>query len=234
MKSDLYFILNPGLGIIKIGIAIDVEDRRKTLEYGCGVPLEVLRVVPGAADLEQELHALFNASRLLGEWFTPTEDLVRLATGKGDVREFMKANAAAIAAGRNAREAEMVRRKAEQDAAAKEDVARAASLRAEEKALKKERERAQAEAQKKRDEKRRKQLDESRARSQADHDAMIAREWQNYRKLHRPETGEPIAVRRHIIREQRERNAAMVGTTPILNPNQTERPRQEGEAMGAN
>lgn len=222
MKSDLYFMLNPSLGIIKIGIATDVEDRRKTLEYGCGVPLEVLRVVPGAAELEQELHALFNASRLLGEWFTPTEDLIRLATGNADVREYMMANAAAIAVGRNAREAEMVRRKADQEVAAKQEIALASALKAEEKRIKKEREQAQAEAQKKRDEKRRQQLEESRARSQADHDAMIAREWQNYKQLHRPETGEPIAVRRHVIREQRERNAALLGTTAASIPNETQ------------
>lgn len=232
MKSDLYFILNPSLGIIKIGIAGNVENRRQSLECGCGVPLEILRVVPQGEDLEQELHALFHASRLLGEWFTPTVDLINLATGNADVREYMEKNRAAIAAGRNAREATMARRKAEQDAAAKAEVELAARHREEEKRAQKEREKARAAAAKKREEASARLREESRQQAQEQHDAMIAREWQHYTKLHRPETGEPLAVRRHIITEQRKRNAELIGTTPIQNPNETQQPRREGEAVG--
>ena len=232
MKSDLYFILNPALGIIKIGISNDVEERRRTLEHGCGVPLEVLRVVSQGEELEQELHLLFNGARLMGEWFAPTVDLVELATTTADVRAYISANRQAITTGRNAREAELFRRKAEQEAAAAAEVDRAAKLNEEEKRAKKEREKAQEAAARKREAIRLQQRDKERAAAQADHDAMIAREWEHLRKLHRPEVGEPSAVRRHFITEQRKRNATLIGTTPIQNPNETQRPHQEGETAG--
>lgn len=78
--NHLYFIRNPVLGIIKIGVTDDLEARRRTLERACGVRLEVLRVVSNSLWLEQDLHKAFASSRLLGEWFTATPELLSLAT----------------------------------------------------------------------------------------------------------------------------------------------------------
>lgn len=85
----LYFLLNPALGIIKIGIARNVGKRRIALEQACGVPLVVLRVVPGGALFEKDLHNAFAPQRLRGEWFAPSEALLELANGTEPIHMFL-------------------------------------------------------------------------------------------------------------------------------------------------
>lgn len=110
-RSGLYFILNPYLGIIKIGIANDVDDRKRGLEHACGVPLEILRFVEGAQRCEQDLHLAFGESRLRGEWFSPTEELLMLVDGDESVPAFLARKAEQVAqfveTRRIAREAEL-------------------------------------------------------------------------------------------------------------------------------
>lgn len=85
----LYFIENPALRIIKIGVAQDVEARRESLERACGVPLRVLAVVPEGAGFEAHLLAAFDSSRLLGEWFRPTPELLELIANPTSIIEFL-------------------------------------------------------------------------------------------------------------------------------------------------
>lgn len=128
--ADLYFILNPALGIIKIGIATDVDDRRYALECSSGVPLDVLGVLRGGGEFEGALLAAFNADRLIGEWFSPSEDLCRLADDPSLVRAYIDQNAARIKAGRERAAAALQerrregaeRRRAERDEAARAEV----------------------------------------------------------------------------------------------------------------
>jgi hypothetical protein len=88
-KSGLYFILNPMVGIIKIGIARDVMQRLNSLEMGGGVSLELLRVVPGAEHYERDLHLALDAYRLRGEWFAPSEEMMALIDGDEPIASFL-------------------------------------------------------------------------------------------------------------------------------------------------
>jgi hypothetical protein len=73
--SAVYFI-SDDFGHIKIGIAIDVEDRRTAMQIGNAGVLRIEAVIPGGGpQLEAELHSRFASARLRGEWFTFTADI---------------------------------------------------------------------------------------------------------------------------------------------------------------
>jgi hypothetical protein len=78
-RQGLYFIYNPYTGLVKIGISNNVQARIASLERAAGVRLELLSFVDDAAAFELELHDAFYASRAVGEWFEPTEELLLLA-----------------------------------------------------------------------------------------------------------------------------------------------------------
>jgi hypothetical protein len=86
---SLYFIRNPYLDLIKIGIADDVTQRLWSLECACGVPLDLLRVVKAGAPYEPHLHDAFRETRLFGEWFRPTPELLRLIERPVEILEFL-------------------------------------------------------------------------------------------------------------------------------------------------
>lgn len=86
---DLYFIRNTLLGYIKIGVTGNITKRLRGLESACGMPLELLRVVPGGCGDESFLLEKFEASRLKGEWFLPNGELLRLATTDVSVSEYV-------------------------------------------------------------------------------------------------------------------------------------------------
>lgn len=65
------YLIEAASGQIKIGIAIDVDKRLKTLQSAHGDPLKVLAEFAGGHDLEQKLHKALAAYRLKGEWFRP-------------------------------------------------------------------------------------------------------------------------------------------------------------------
>lgn len=72
--SFIYFIFNRDSQAIKIGRAIDVQKRLKSLQTSSPVSLEVLKVVPveslkKAQEIEIYLHRKFDHLRLSGEWF---------------------------------------------------------------------------------------------------------------------------------------------------------------------
>ncbi len=57
-------------GPVKIGsTAGDPEKRLRQLQVGNARPLELIWVFP--EDIETELHGLFRAHQLMGEWFAP-------------------------------------------------------------------------------------------------------------------------------------------------------------------
>lgn len=70
----IYFMQGVSGGAIKIGIAVDVEKRRKAIQYF--EPLEILATVPGNEKVETELHKQFASIRLHGEWFEPAPELL--------------------------------------------------------------------------------------------------------------------------------------------------------------
>ena len=96
MKLDLYFIANPALGTIKIGVTQNLAARLRSLEHACGVPLELLKLVAGGGHHEFDLHEALAPSRLIGEWFTPTPDLLAIVHDEESIDAFIKRSAVAV------------------------------------------------------------------------------------------------------------------------------------------
>lgn len=61
---------------VKIGFARDAEFRIADLQTGNPRKLVLLGVLRGTTADERDLHARFIADNVLGEWFTPTEELL--------------------------------------------------------------------------------------------------------------------------------------------------------------
>lgn len=72
----VYFIRSGPTGPIKIGWALDVEQRINTLQTGNPEKIELLGYVTGTVLDEMELHRNFDSVRLRGEWFNPAEELL--------------------------------------------------------------------------------------------------------------------------------------------------------------
>lgn len=205
-RDDLYFMLNPALGIIKIGIAGDVEARRVTLEHGCGVPLDVLRVVRGGGGYETDLHDAFGPSRLRGEWFAPTDELFELATGTADVEAFIRSKREMILEYRAACEEAKARRIAAQREASQKERDAAERLAAKEKAIREKRVAKALRAKEREAEKRREQQSADRERAKIEMQNRLA-----------AETGLPVADAMRIAKDRREavaqrfRNSSLLG-----------------------
>lgn len=67
-KQLVYFI-GAASGPIKIGIAVNPESRRRSLQTSHHEPLEILATCDGGQEKERAYHLLFANRRLQGEWF---------------------------------------------------------------------------------------------------------------------------------------------------------------------
>lgn len=65
----VYFVEAASVGMIKIGYAVDVDQRFVRLQTGSPVPLKLLGTMTGGRAREAELHAQLAAYRCHGEWF---------------------------------------------------------------------------------------------------------------------------------------------------------------------
>lgn len=72
----VYFIQDH-TGAIKIGIAEYPALRLGSLQVAHPHPLKLLGVCEGGRRLERELHEAFSHNRLSGEWYRPSEGLLR-------------------------------------------------------------------------------------------------------------------------------------------------------------
>lgn len=83
MKPHVYFVRAGVEGPIKIGwTRYQVEDRMARLQRFSPEPLHLIGARPGSVADEQHLHRFFERQALGGEWFTPSDDLLLVATGK--------------------------------------------------------------------------------------------------------------------------------------------------------
>lgn len=79
----VYFARGP-TGNIKIGISANPWARAKDLATGAGGGvITILATVDGTKDDEKRLHARFADTRLVGEWFSPSPELVTLIESFG-------------------------------------------------------------------------------------------------------------------------------------------------------
>lgn len=74
-RNYVYFVRNPKTREIKIGQSEDVRRRLKELSTKEKCSLELLGVVE-APLIEKELHSMFSETRLHGEWFSPSVELL--------------------------------------------------------------------------------------------------------------------------------------------------------------
>ena len=76
----VYFVRAKTLGLIKIGLTMNMNDRMKTLRVGSPDQLELVGAVMDrdADRLEGRLHARFADHRSHGEWFHPCPELLEV------------------------------------------------------------------------------------------------------------------------------------------------------------
>lgn len=77
LERCIYFIQSGTDGPIKIGIARDPNGRLRELQTANAHSLVLLALFVGTEETESELHARFASARLEGEWFSPSEELLR-------------------------------------------------------------------------------------------------------------------------------------------------------------
>jgi len=70
---NLYVMQNE-FGFVKVGRSARVEQRRRALEKTDMCRIQVVLVVPGAGDREEEVHIACDDHRILGEWFDGTPE----------------------------------------------------------------------------------------------------------------------------------------------------------------
>ena len=74
--SQVYFLLAPSVGMVKIGRSIDIERRLQEIRLICPVPLDLLGYVPGSWDVETQYHRDWSSLRRHGEWFEAAPTLL--------------------------------------------------------------------------------------------------------------------------------------------------------------
>lgn len=71
--SHVYFVQIGAGGPVKIGRAVDVEQRIRALQTACPYPLHLRGIaIYGGSRMEARLHRTFASDRLMGEWFRPS------------------------------------------------------------------------------------------------------------------------------------------------------------------
>lgn len=68
-RHNVYFVQNPGNGLVKIGYSGDLSRRVLAISNGLGCAVRVLRQLPGGPRTEKWLHRKFADLRVRGEWF---------------------------------------------------------------------------------------------------------------------------------------------------------------------
>jgi len=97
--KDLYFIFNPQLNLVKIGISSNVSQRLNNLTNSVGVDLKLILFYAGFGHTEQALHYHFKKLRAKGEWFHFTGELVKFVEeqvklfSQSDFKAFLNCNA---------------------------------------------------------------------------------------------------------------------------------------------
>lgn len=76
LAGYIYFIQTQVSLAIKIGFAVDVEQRLKTIQTGNPERLEIVGVMPGTVRTEKSLHRQFRSDNIRGEWFEASAALV--------------------------------------------------------------------------------------------------------------------------------------------------------------
>jgi hypothetical protein len=68
----VYFLRDPGTGLVKIGTTRKLPARVRRIEWELRRGMELLLAFPGDYRVEHAIHRLLDAERERGEWFRPT------------------------------------------------------------------------------------------------------------------------------------------------------------------
>lgn len=77
-KGYVYFMRSELTGLIKIGYSVNPDKRHKSIQTSNGGDVTLLTAFKGTMADEQKLHEQFAESRVRGEWFTPTDELMKV------------------------------------------------------------------------------------------------------------------------------------------------------------
>jgi Meiotically up-regulated gene 113 len=80
----IYFIQAGRYGPVKIGISKNPRKRLRALQVPNPKPLTLLGVMEGDSDTEKEVHREFRNSRIRGEWFSISPELLRFIDSECD------------------------------------------------------------------------------------------------------------------------------------------------------
>lgn len=75
LQGFVYFIGSTRGGPVKIGFSVAPRRRLGELQTASPVRLEILGLLAGTRETEQELHEKFSAHRMSGEWFSPCVEI---------------------------------------------------------------------------------------------------------------------------------------------------------------
>jgi len=77
--AGVYFLRAQGTGLVKIGYSQDIRKRMATASVWCPHQLELIAVIPGGRKRESAIHSHLISSRVIGEWFRETPELIEIA-----------------------------------------------------------------------------------------------------------------------------------------------------------
>ena len=76
MGERVYFIRSKQSGLIKIGTSRWPRRRFQEIKLATGQDVDLLGTIPGSRDVEAELHEKFASTRVTGEWFSESDELM--------------------------------------------------------------------------------------------------------------------------------------------------------------
>jgi hypothetical protein len=77
----IYFVQAGDNGPIKIGLAISPETRKKNLQTAHYEELRIIGILDGNSHVEKQLHRQFRDYRIRGEWFHPSQEIIKFIEG---------------------------------------------------------------------------------------------------------------------------------------------------------
>lgn len=86
VKQFVYFVQD-ATGPVKIGTAVDPQQRLALLQCGNPRPLELQAIIPGDRATESSLHSRFWEHRMVGEWFGLEDIILPFAHGVAERAE---------------------------------------------------------------------------------------------------------------------------------------------------
>ena len=80
----VYFIQEENNGNIKIGSSNDPYKRLGSLQTGNSKKLKLIKIIKGGKEVESRLHHKFRKDKKTGEWFFPSEELLKFINEKSN------------------------------------------------------------------------------------------------------------------------------------------------------